>query len=130
MIQVIFVDDDPQFQQEIRTVLERLGDGMVVGESTPPTEVIALTQRHHPVVVLLHDDLSTSDTLEIPRVLRSSDSRVGIIILADVPDEERLFQFLKVGANAYTTCTIAPEELLETVRRVSAGEFLFSFDSS
>ena len=130
MIQVIIVDDDPQFRQELCAVLERLGECIVVGESTTPTEVIAMAQRHHPDVVLLHDDLSMSDTLEIARLLRSHDSTVGILLLTKISDEERLFQFLKVGANAYKTRTIPPEELIETVRRVSAGEFLFSFYSS
>lgn len=91
MIQVIIVVDDPQFRHDLRAVLERLEDGIVVGESTTPMEVIAMAQRHHPDVVLLNDDLSTSDPLEIARLLRSSDSTIDIIILTDAPEEERLF---------------------------------------
>ena len=130
MIQVIIVDDDPQFRQEIHAILEQSGECIVVGESNTLTEVIALAQRHHPAIVLLNGDLTAFDAFEIAWLLRFYDSTVGIIILTQVPDEERLFQFLKVGANAYTTRTISQEELIETVRRVSAGEFLFSFDSS
>ncbi len=130
MIQVIIVDDDPQFRQEIRAVLELLGECLVVGESTTPTEVIEMAQIHHPAIVLLSGDLTASDALEIVWLLRFYDSTVGIIILTKFPDEERLFQFLKVGANAYKTRTISSEELAETVRRVSSGEFLFSFYSS
>jgi DNA-binding NarL/FixJ family response regulator len=65
-------------------------------------------------------------TFEIAWVLRTSVAMIGIIILTQFPAEERLFQFLKVGANAYTTRTISPEVLIETVRRVCSGEFLFS----
>jgi DNA-binding NarL/FixJ family response regulator len=129
MLQVIIVDDDPQFRQEIRAVVEWLGGCIVVGESTIPTEVIEMAQRHSPAIVLLNGDLTASDALEIAWLLRSSVATVGIIVLTRVPDEERLFQFMKVGANAYKTRTISPEELVETVRRVSSGEFLFSFDS-
>ncbi len=124
------MDDDPQFRQEIRAVLEGMGDCIVVGESVNPTEVIAMAQIHHLAIVLLNGDLPASDALEIAWLLRFYVATVGIIILTQVPDEERLFQFLKVGANAYTTRTIPPEALVETVRRVSAGEFLFSFYSS
>ena len=116
MIQLIIVDDDPQFRNELRTILERSGECIVIGESTTPTEVTAMAHRHQPDIVLLNEKLTASDTLEIARLLRSYASTVGIIILAQVPDEERLFQFLKVGANAYITRTIPPEELLETVR--------------
>jgi DNA-binding NarL/FixJ family response regulator len=126
MIQVIIVDDDPQFRHEIRTVLEQSGECIVVGESTHPMEVIEMAQRHHPAIVLLSGDLTASDALEIVWLLRSCVETVGIILLTQVPDEERLFQFLKVGANAYTTRRISLEELLEIVRRVSSGEYLFS----
>src|SRR2546428_479522 len=115
MIQVIIVDDDPQYRHDLRAILERLGDCIVVAASNNPTEVIAMAQRHHPAIVLLNEDLTASDALEIARLLRSYDSTVGIMILTQVPDEERLFQFLKVGANAYKTRTIPPEELIETV---------------
>ena len=130
MLQVIIVDDDPQFRQEIRVVLEGLGDCIVVGESDNPTEVIEMAQIHHPDIVLLNGDLIASDALEIAWLLRFSVARVGIIILTQFPDEERLFQCIKVGANAYITRPISPEALVETVRRVSSGEFLFSFYSS
>jgi DNA-binding NarL/FixJ family response regulator len=130
MIHVIIVDDDPQFRQEIRAVLERLGACIVVGESTNPTEVIEMAQRHPPAIVLLNGDLPANAALEIVWVLRSCVATVGIIILTQFPDEERLFQCIKVGANAYTTRTISPEVLIETVHRVSSGEFLFSCYSS
>jgi DNA-binding NarL/FixJ family response regulator len=130
MIQVIIVDDDAQFRQEIRVLLEGLGDCIVVGESDKPKEVIEMAQLHHPDIVLLNGDLIASEALEIAWLLRFYDSTVGIIILTQFPDEERLFQFLKVGANAYIMRTISPKELAETVRRVSSGEFLFSFYSS
>jgi DNA-binding NarL/FixJ family response regulator len=127
---VIIVDDDPQFRQDIRAVLEQSGECIVVGESTHPTEVIEMAQRHPPAIVLLNGDLTACEAFEIAWLLRSSVPTAGIIILTQFPDEEQLFQFMKVGANAYKTRTISPEVLIETVRRVSSGEFLFSCDSS
>src|SRR6266852_9573246 len=115
MIQVIIVDDDTQCRQEIRAVLEHSGECIVVGESTTPTEVMAMAHIHHPAIVLLNGDLTACDAFEIVWLLRSSVATVGIIILTQVPDEERLFQFMKVGANAYKTRTISSEVLIETV---------------
>lgn len=126
MIRVIIVDDDPQFRQNVRGSFERLGECIVVGESDNLLQVVEMAQRHHPDIVLLNGDLTESDALEITWVLRSSVATVGIIILTQVPEEERLFQFMKGGANAYTPRTISSEGLIETVRRVRSGEFLFS----
>jgi DNA-binding NarL/FixJ family response regulator len=129
MIQVIIVDDDPQFRKNIRAVLEQSGECIVVGESDNPTEVIEMAHIHHPEIVLLNGDLTACDAFEIVWLLRFYVETVGIIILTQFPDEERLFQFLKVGANAYKPHTISPKALVEIVRRVSSGEFLFSLYS-
>ena len=129
MIYVVIVDDDPQFRQDIQAVLEQSGECIVVGESTHPTEVIEMAQRHPTAIVLLNGDLTACDgcdAFEIAWLLRSCIATIGIIILTQFPVEERLFQFLKVGANAYTKRTIYPEVLIKTVHRVSSGEFLFS----
>ena len=136
MIQVIVVDDNPQFRHDLCAVLEQSGECIVVGKSTHPAEVIEMAQIHHPTIVLLNGDLTASDAsdtcdaFEIAWLLRSCVATVGIIILTQFPDEKQLFQFLKVGANAYKMRTISLEVLIETVRRVSSGEFLFSFCSS
>src|SRR2546421_8532236 len=126
MIHVIIVDDDPQYRQDIRAVLEQFDHCIVVGESTNSTEMIEMVQRHPPDIVLLNGDLIASDAFEIAGLLRSSVAAIGIVILTQFPDEERLFHYIKVGANAYITRTISPKLLIETVHRVSSGEFLFS----
>jgi DNA-binding NarL/FixJ family response regulator len=50
------------------------------------------------------------------------------MILTPSEDEERLFQSIKVGAAAYYTRNITPEELTDAVRRVSHGEYLINDD--
>lgn len=130
MIHVIIVDDDPQFRQNRRAVLEGLGDCIVVGESDTPTDVIEMAQTLHPDIVLLNGDIPDNDAFETIWLLRYSVPSVGIIVLTQFPDEEQLFQCIRAGANAYKERAICPAVLLETVRRVRAGEFLFSWCSS
>src|SRR5256885_17124633 len=49
-------------------------------------------------------------------------------MLTPSEDEERLFQSIKVGASAYYTRNITPDELTEAVRKVSIGEYLINDD--
>ncbi len=130
MIHVIIGDDDPQFRQNICAVLEGSGDCIVVGESDTPTDVIEMAQTLHPDIVLLTGDIPDNDAFETVWLLRYCVPTVGIIVLTQFPDEERLFQCIRAGANAYKERAICPEVLLETVRRVRTGEFLFSWCSS
>lgn len=127
-IRVIIVDEQPLFREGIRATLERMGDCIVLGESTDATEVLEMARVSNPDVALIDAGLITSDPLEIARQMRHVAPRMAIIILTPSEDEERLFQSIKVGAAAYYTRNITPDELAEAVRKVSHGEYLINDD--
>lgn len=127
-IRVIIIDEQPLFRAGIRATLERMGDCFIVGESTDATEVLELVRTSNPDVALIDAGLIHSDPLEIARQARHLAPRMAIIILTPSEDEERLFQSIKVGAAAYYTRSITPDELVEAVRKVSRGEYLINDD--
>ncbi len=127
-IRVIIVDEQPLFRQGIRATLEQMDDCIIVGESTNTDDVLELARVGNPDVALIDAGLTTSDPLEIARQTRHIAPRMAIIILTPSEDEERLFQSIKVGAAAYYTRNITPEELVDAVRKVSHGEYLINDD--
>ncbi len=127
-IRVIIVDEQPLFREGIRATLERMGDCVILGESTDAIEVLEMARTSNPDVALIDAGLITSDPLEIARQMRHIVPRMAIIILTPSEDEERLFQSIKVGAAAYYTRNITPDELAEAVRKVSHGEYLINDD--
>src|SRR5258708_14192631 len=126
MIRVIIVDEQPLFRQGIRSTLEQMGDCIIVGESTDTADVLEMARVGNPDVALIDAGLTTSDPLEIARQTRHIAPRMPIIILTPSEDEERLFQSIKVGAAAYYTRNITPDELVDAVRKVSHGEYLIN----
>ena len=127
-IRVIIIDEQPLFREGVRATLERMGDCVIVGESTDAADVLEIARTCNPDVALIDAGLTASDPLEIARQMRHIAPRMAIIILTPSEDEERLFQSIKVGAAAYSTRNISPEELAETVRKVSHGEYLIRDD--
>src|SRR6266571_668069 len=127
-IRVIIIDEQPLFREGIRATLERMGDCVIVGESTDANEVLELARVSNPDVALIDAGLSSFDPLEIARQMRNLAPRMAIIILTPTEDEERLFQSIKVGAAAYYTRNISPSELSEAVYKVSQGEYLINDD--
>lgn len=127
-IRVIIIDEQPLFRQGIRATLEQMGDCVIVGESTDTADVLELARTGNPDVALIDAGLTTSDPLEIARQTRHLAPRMAIIILTPSEDEERLFQSIKVGAAAYYTRNITPDELVDAVRKVSHGEYLINDD--
>lgn len=127
-IRVIVVDEQPLFRQGICSTLEQMGDCEIIGTSTDEEEILELSRTGNPDVALIDAGLTTADPLEIARQLRHLAPQMAIIILTPSEDEERLFQSIKVGAAAYYTRNITPEELKDAVRRVSHGEYLINDD--
>jgi DNA-binding NarL/FixJ family response regulator len=127
-IKVIVVDEQPLFRQGICSTLEQMGDCVIIGKSTDAEEILELSRTANPDVVLIDAGLTTADPLEIARQMRHLAPQMAIMILTPSDDEERLFQSIKVGAAAYYTRNITPEELVDAVRRVSHGEYLINDD--
>ncbi len=127
-IRVIVVDEQPLFRQGICSTLEQMGDCEIIGTSTNEEEILELSRTGNPDVALIDAGLTTADPLEIARQMRHFAPQMAIMILTPSEDEERLFQSIKVGASAYYTRNITPEELKEAVRRVSHGEYLINDD--
>ncbi len=125
---MLIIDEQPLFREGVRSSLERSGDCEVVGETTDMNDILDIARTSTPEVALIDAGLISSDPLEIARQLRHIEPQIAIIILTPSEDEERLFQSIKVGAAAYMTRNITSEELLDTVRKVSHGEFLIQDD--
>jgi DNA-binding NarL/FixJ family response regulator len=127
-IRVIIIDEQPIFREGIRATLLRMGDCDIVGESTAVVDVLEIVRTCNPDVALIDAGLTFSDPLEIARQMRYLAPRIAIIILTPSKDEERLFQAIKVGAAAYFTRNITPDELVDAIRKVSHGEYLIDED--
>jgi DNA-binding NarL/FixJ family response regulator len=127
-IRVIIVDEQPLFREGIHYTLERLGHCEIVGESTNPAEILELARTTRADVALIDAGLTRTDALELAYQLRHQAPHIAVIILTPSEDEERLFQSIKVGAAAYYTRNISPEELIEAVQRVTRGEYLINDD--
>lgn len=125
-IKVLIIDDHPLFRQGVRWSLEDAPDMEVVGEAENGQEAIKFTERMMPDVVLVDINLPGLNGLEVARVIKRRDPRIGIIVLSVYEDDEQLFQAIKVGAAAYFSKDINPEELISYIRDVARGRYLIN----
>lgn len=125
-IRVLIIDDHPLFRQGIRWSLDDAPDMEVVGEAENGQEAIKLTERLSPDVVLVDINLPGLNGLEVARVIKRRDPRIGIIVLSVYEDDDQLFQAIKVGAAAYSSKDVNPEDLLYYIRTVATGRYLIN----
>ncbi|MCU0493730.1 MAG: response regulator transcription factor [Chloroflexaceae bacterium] len=125
-VKILIVDDHPLFRQGIRWNLEDAKDLEVVAEAENGQEAIKLTEKVSPDVVLVDINLPGLNGLEVARVIKRRDPRIGIIVLSVYEDDEQLFQAIKVGAAAYSSKDVHPDDLLHYIREVAKGRYLIN----
>jgi DNA-binding NarL/FixJ family response regulator len=125
-IRVLIIDDHPLFRQGIRWSLEMAGDMEVVGEAENGQEAMRLAERLLPDVVLMDVNLPGLNGLEVARVIKRRDPRIGLIVLSVYEDDDQLFQAIKVGAAAYSSKDVDPKDLVAMIRTVAEGHYLIN----
>lgn len=125
-VRVLIMDDHPIFRRGIRWILDAADEINVVGEAENGQEAIDMADRLAPDVVLVDINLPGMNGLEIARVIKRREPRIRIVVLSVSEDDEQLFNAIKVGAAAYTTKGIAPEELTRIIRDVARGAYLIN----
>jgi DNA-binding NarL/FixJ family response regulator len=114
------------YRQGLRRMLEETGRFAVVGEAQNGHEAIHQADIHRPELILIDVQLPGVTGLKVARVLRRQHPTSKIVILSMHVDDERLFEAIRAGAVAYITKDTDSETLIDSFRRVCAGENLIN----
>jgi DNA-binding NarL/FixJ family response regulator len=123
---VLLVEDHPMFRRGLRRMLEDTGRFQIVAEAENGHEAIHLADVHHPELILLDVQLPGVTGLKIARVLRKQHQNAKLIFLSMHVDDERLFDAIRAGASAFITKDVDGDILIDSLRRVLAGENLIN----
>jgi two-component system, NarL family, response regulator len=125
IIRVLIADDHPVVREGLAAILRSERDIQVVGEATDGVDACALYDQHLPDVVMLDLRMPRKDGLEVvTELMPSRRPRPRIIVMTTYETEEDVRRALQAGAKSYLVKGALPEQILETVRRVAAGEAL------
>lgn len=124
MTRLFLVDDHRLFVSGVRSELEESFD--VVGVATDVDDAIEAIREVQPDVVLVDVHMPGGGGLAVvTNVLESHpDVRFLSLSVSDAPED--VIAMIRAGARGYVTKSIAPEELADAVRRVAAGDAVFS----
>ncbi len=129
MIRVLLVDDHVLMRQGTRSLLEqRAADIKVVGETGRGEDVLPMTQRLSPDVVVLDIQLHGLNGVEVARVLRREAPDVKVLVLTAYPYEQYVRALFAIGVHGYLLKNASDVELIAGVRAVMGGEAVLSAD--
>jgi len=123
LIRVAIVDDQAMVRAGFRLIVQSQSDMQVVGEAADGQEAIDLVRRERPEVVLMDIRMPKVDgiaaTREIVGVTR-------VVILTTFELDEYVFDALAAGASGFLLKAARPEDLVQAIRVVAAGEALLA----
>jgi two-component system invasion response regulator UvrY len=116
------VDDHLVVRAGFRRLLEDMADIAVVAESGSAEDCLLDYRRTHPQVVVLDIFMPGMGGMEAIRRLLAVDARAKILVLSFYDSWIIPTRVLKAGASGYLSKRGAPEQLIDAVRRVAAGQ--------
>ncbi len=125
MIRVLVADDQPLVRSGFRMVLEQRDDLELTGEASDGEEAVELAHELDPDVILMDVRMPNLDGVEATRRLVDEGMRARILVLTTFDLDEYVYAAIRAGASGFLLKDVEPEELVDAIRVVAAGNSLF-----
>jgi DNA-binding NarL/FixJ family response regulator len=122
--QVVLVDDHGLFRSGVRAELGRQVE--VLGEADDVQPAIDLIASVQPDVVLLDVHLPGGGGQAVIQAIKPLFPSVRFLALSASDAPEDVIAVIRAGARGYVTKTISTAELADAIKRVAAGDAVFS----
>ena len=121
---VFIVDDHGLFRSGVR--MELGTDVDVIGEAADVDSAVEQIGAQEPDVVLLDVHLPGGGGQAVVSAIRQAHPQVRFLALSASDAPEDVIAVIRAGARGYVTKTISGDELVDAIRRIAAGDSVFS----
>jgi len=127
VITVLLADDDMLVRQGLRVLVESADDLAVVAEAADGEEAVRLAEASRPDVMVMDVRMPGSDGIAATREIASWPTpRPRVLILTTFDLDDIVHDALQAGADGFLLKRSSPDELIEGIRTVAAGDALIS----
>src|SRR5258708_4133625 len=121
MTRALIVDDHTITRAGLRRILSQSAQSIIVGEAATGAEALALVKSQIWDIVLLDISLPDRSGLEVLKAIKKARPLLPVLVLSMYPVDQYAIRVLRAGGAGYLTKESAPDQLLEAMRRVTAG---------
>jgi DNA-binding NarL/FixJ family response regulator len=127
-VRVVLADDQVLVRAGFRVILESEPGISVVGEAADGAAAVLAVEQHRPDVVCLDVQMPGVDGIEAARRIAALEDPPAVLILTTFDNDDTLFQALDAGASGFLLKNASPEQLVDAVLTVAAGDALLAPD--
>jgi RNA polymerase sigma factor (sigma-70 family) len=121
-IRLLLVEDQTLMRQGLRTILDLEPGFRVVGEAADGERGVQLALELRPDVVLMDVQMPKLNGVQATAELVRQWPEARVIILTTFDRDDYVYQGVRAGALGYLLKDTPATQLIETIRRVHAGE--------
>lgn len=125
-ITIVVAEDHRIVRQGIRWLLEEKADARIVGETGDGLEVVRLTERLLPDIVVMDLMMTGLSGIEATREIQRKQLKTRVIMLTMYANEAYVIEAIRAGASGYVVKQDCDEELVEAIHQVMNGGTYFS----
>ena len=123
-IRILVVDDHILMRIGLISSLNKQPDMEVVAEAEDGMEAIGVYRAHRPDVVILDMRMPNKSGVEVIASLRQEFGAVRILVLSSYSGGHEISAAMQNGASGYVLKNMPLSRLLDSIRRVHAGEIV------
>lgn len=117
-IKVIIADDHEVYRDGLRTMLSKNENIEVVGEAGDGNELIRITNRTNPDIILTDIIMPSMNGIEATKYLTQNVPAVSVIALSMFNEDNLILDMLEAGAKGYLLKNANKSEIIEAVKSV------------
>ncbi|NQX28885.1 response regulator transcription factor [Microbacteriaceae bacterium VKM Ac-2854] len=121
MIRVLIVDDHPLMAMALKHYLLAEEDITVVGEAGNGSVAVERVPETRPDVVLMDLRMPVMDGVEATRRIVAAYPGVAVLVVTTFTTDDYVIDALKAGAMGYLLKDMAPDAIVDAIRRVHDG---------
>ena len=126
VIRILIVDDDPLVRSGLALILGGASTLEVVAQAADGRAGLAAVDEHAPDVVLMDIRMPVMDGIEATTVLAARPDPPKVIVLTTFDADDYVLRALAAGASGFLLKDTAPEDIVDAVHKVAAGEPMLS----
>lgn len=123
-IRVVIADDEDLIRTGLRIIVDTEPDLEVVGEAADGAAVVPVVRTTRPDVVLMDVRMPAVDGIQATRLLLALPQPPKVIVVTTFNNDDYIYDALRAGASGFLLKRSRPDDLVQAVRIVAAGESL------
>ncbi|MEV4568706.1 response regulator transcription factor [Nonomuraea sp. NPDC049419] len=123
-LRVVIADDEDLIRAGLRIILDAEPDLTVVGEAADGAEVLPVVRRERPDVVLMDVRMPAVDGIRATERLLALDDPPKVLVVTTFENDDHVYDALRAGASGFLLKRTRPDDLVQAVRMVAAGDSL------